>query len=68
MSIPVPGREVDRMLAEGNHIMYSVLRKGTVVPAGMEDHGGSNHVCTWRIAYQIEGIREWLFRQTRPAA
>jgi predicted peptidase len=56
---------VERMLAEGNHIMYTVLRKGTVAAAGMEDDGGSNHVCTWRIAYQIEGIRDWLLRQTR---
>lgn len=59
---------VDQMLAQGSHIMYTVLRKGTVVWPGMPEDGGSNHVCTWRIAYQIEGIRDWLFRQRRPAA
>jgi predicted peptidase len=56
---------VGSMLAEGNHIMYTVLRKGTVVPPDMRDDGGSNHVCTWRIAYQIEGIRDWLFSQVK---
>ena len=27
------------MLAEGNHVMYTVLSKGTVVPAGLEEDG-----------------------------
>jgi predicted peptidase len=53
------------MIAEGNNIKYSVLKKGTVVPAGMNDDGGSNHVCTWRIAYNIEGVRDWLFMQKK---
>ena len=54
---------VQKMEAEGNSIKYAVLRKGTVVPPGQEDSGGSNHINTWRIAYQIEGIRDWLFKQ-----
>jgi hypothetical protein len=27
------------------------------VPAGRKGDGGSNHVCTWRIAHAIEGVR-----------
>jgi len=57
--------EVDKMVAEGNNVNYSVLKKGTVVPVGMRDDGGSNHICTWRIAYTIEGVRDWLFTQKR---
>ena len=57
--------EVDKMVAEGNNVKYSVLKKGTVVPEGMRDDGGSNHICTWRIAYTIEGVRDWLFTQKR---
>jgi predicted peptidase len=57
--------EVSKMVAEGTNIKYTVLKKGTVVPAGMEDNGGSNHVCTWRIAYNIEGVRNWLFAQKK---
>jgi len=57
--------EVDNMVAEGNNVKYTVLRKGTVVPEGMRDDGGSNHICTWRIAYTIEGVRDWLFTQKR---
>jgi predicted peptidase len=44
-------------------INYTVLAKGSVVPPGQPDNGGSNHINTWRIAYTIEGIRSWLFRQ-----
>lgn len=56
---------VGKMIAEGSAIHYASLKKGTVVPAGMNDNGGSNHVCTWRIAYNIEGIRDWLFKQEK---
>jgi predicted peptidase len=39
------------------------LQKGTVVPAGQTDDGGNNHINSWRIAYAIDGIRDWIFRQ-----
>jgi predicted peptidase len=54
---------VRAMIAEGNPIKYTVLAKGTVVPEGLPDDGGNNHVHTWPIAYAIEGLRDWLFTQ-----
>jgi len=42
-----------------------VIKKGTVGPAGMTNNGGSNYVCTWRIAHIIEGVRDWLFAQKK---
>jgi predicted peptidase len=54
---------VNKMESEGNSINYVALKKGTVVPAGQTDDGGSNHINTWRIAYTIEGIRDWIFKQ-----
>jgi predicted peptidase len=56
---------VSTMIAQGNNIHYTVLKKGTVVPAGMTDDGGSNHICIWWIAYNIEGVRDWLFMQAK---
>ncbi|TFU43794.1 hypothetical protein E4T99_03940 [Neisseria sp. WF04] len=47
-------------------INYTVLQKGTVVPAGQTDSSAANHTHTWRIAYTIEGIRDWLFEQRKP--
>jgi predicted peptidase len=54
--------------AQNAPINYVALAKGTVVPPGQPDDGGSNHINTWRIAYAIEGIRAWLFHQTREGA
>ncbi len=57
--------DVNNMLAEDSNVNYTVLRKGTVVPEGMQDNSINNHLCTWRIAYNIEGIRDWLFQQRK---
>jgi predicted peptidase len=57
--------DVKKMQAEGNSINYAALLKGTVVPAGQTDDGGSNHINTWRIAYTIDGIRDWIFEQRK---
>ncbi len=51
--------------AEKSPINYVTFRKGTVIPAGQSAAGASGHRNTWRIAYTIEPIREWLFRQKK---
>ncbi len=53
------------MLSKGTKINYTALLRGSVVSPGMRDDGGSNHICTWRIAYTIEVIRNWLFQQQK---
>ncbi|MDG5487754.1 prolyl oligopeptidase family serine peptidase [Sphingomonas sp. BGYR3] len=53
------------LIAKGAPINYVALTKGTVVRAGQPDNGGSNHTNTWRIAYSIDAIREWLMHQHR---
>ncbi|TCL02056.1 peptidase [Sodalis ligni] len=55
----------EKVDAEGCFINYVTLRKGTVIPAGQSSAGAGGHRNTWRIAYTIEPIREWLFRQRR---
>jgi predicted peptidase len=57
--------DVSAMIAEGNNIKYTVLARGTVVPEGLPDDGGNNHIYTWRIAYAIEDLRDWLFAQVK---
>ena len=52
-----------RLAAEGSPINYVVLRKGTVVPPPQQDNAPANHTNTWRIAYAIPGIRDWIFEQ-----
>lgn len=61
------GTLVAAQTAAAAPVNYSVLKLGTVVPEGQEDNPGSNHVNTWRIAYTIPGIRDWILRQSRGA-
>jgi predicted peptidase len=42
----------ETMTAEGSNVNYTVLT-------------GGSHRYTWTIAYGIEGIRDWLFKQAR---
>jgi predicted peptidase len=57
--------DVMKMIAEGNNIKYAVLKLGTVIPEDQEQDPGKNHMYTWRIAYTIEGLRDWLFTQVK---
>lgn len=54
---------VKKLESEGSPINYVALQKGTVVPPGQTDNGGGDHINTWRIAYTIAGIRDWIFQQ-----
>ena len=56
---------VSDMIAEGNHIKYTVFENGTVVPKGIPDSQLNNHIYTWQVAYEIEGLRDWLFSQVK---
>jgi predicted peptidase len=54
-----------QMRAKKTPVNFVALKKGTVVWPGLEENSVDNHVCTWRAAYTIEGIRDWLFEQKR---
>lgn len=47
------------------NIKFTVLQANTMIPAGMIQNSGSNHRCTWQLAYQLENLRAWLFRQRK---
>ncbi len=53
----------EKIDAEGNPINYVTFAPGTVIPEGETTAGASGHRNTWRVAYTIEPIREWIFRQ-----
>jgi predicted peptidase len=53
------------MAKEASNIKYTVLKKGTVVPPGVADDAANNHAYTWRIGYSIQGLRDWLFSQSK---
>lgn len=47
------------------NVHYTVFEGFTVVAAGFPDHPGTNHVHTWRVAYTIDGLKEWLFSNSK---
>jgi predicted peptidase len=53
----------DQIDAEASPINYVTFAPGTVIPEGETTAGASGHRNTWRVAYTIEPIREWIFRQ-----
>ncbi len=55
--------DVKKMNDEGANIRYSVFSKGTVFPEGQE--GGMEHMQTWKVAYYVEGVRDWIFSQSK---
>lgn len=55
----------DTIDREGSPINYVTFEKGTVIPPGQTTAGASGHRNTWRIAYTIEPVREWVFCQHR---
>jgi predicted peptidase len=54
---------VQKTIDEGANIQYTVFDKGTVWPEGQT--GGMEHMQTWKVAYYIEGVRDWLFAQKK---
>lgn len=59
-------KAVKEMEKENANVNYSTLEKGTVIPKDVvETSKGGEHIYTWTIAYNIEGIRDWLFSQNK---
>lgn len=55
----------DQIVAEPAQIYYTVFAPGTVFTPGEFEGGAAGHMATWRYAYGIEPIREWLFEHVK---
>lgn len=53
--------DVRHLKAQKAPVNYASFQAGTVVPAGSNVSG---HLATWRIAYTIPGIRDWIMSQS----
>jgi len=56
---------VQNMISKDSNIKYTVFENGSVVPEGLPNNHLNNHIYTWEVAYTIEGLRDWLFTQTK---
>jgi len=57
--------DVKAMAAKGTTVNYSTFKKGSTLAGGLANAHGVEHNSTWPIAYTIEGVREWIFRQRK---
>lgn len=60
--------EVNALLAKEGNVHYMAVRSKTLPDQVREPnstHKGQAHVGTWKISYNIEAIREWLFAQSK---
>ena len=61
--MPSMNRIVKELSQDGYHIHYTCFEGNTVIPEGVEPNGGTHHVNSWRVTYDIEALRDWLFAQ-----
>ncbi|MCC8105507.1 MAG: hypothetical protein LIO99_05795 [Clostridiales bacterium] len=52
------------LIATGANIIYTPYKIETVAN-GWSSRGGEHHMNTWKTAYDIEAIREWLFSKEK---
>ncbi|MCD8241187.1 MAG: hypothetical protein LUD73_01960 [Lachnospiraceae bacterium] len=52
------------LIATGANVIYTPYRIETVAN-GWSSRGGEHHMNTWKTAYDIEAIREWMFAQEK---
>lgn len=50
-------------IKENVHLRMTVFTDHSVVPEGMEDNGGTNHINTWPCVYRFDMLRKWLLAQ-----
>ncbi len=56
-------KKVSDMEKKNTHVKYTKLNH--VVPSGVGSSAVTEHLNTWRVAYSISGIRDWLFSQKK---
>ena len=66
----VPTAELNRkaqaLLAQGGNIHFAAFAGGTLpMEKSQPQHKGAAHLGTWRVAYAIDTIRDWLLAQRR---
>jgi len=56
---------VSKALEDDVNIRYTVFEGSSVVPEGEDANPASNHLNTWPVAYEIDGVKRWLFSCTK---
>ncbi len=65
--LPIEEQEelAEGQAAEGTTINWTILDKGTVMRDDVQSSDATEHMNTWRVAYDLTAVREWLFEQEK---
>ena len=68
-SADLPDEEQEQLAAEqadaGTIINWTIYDAGTVMEDDVSASAPTEHMNTWRVAYDLDTVREWLFEQSR---
>ncbi len=56
--------EINKLISQGFAINFVQFEAGTVTPENSQGHGGE-HMYSFDYAYQLKGVRDWLFNQVK---
>lgn len=59
---PFVNVQAQKLADEGKHLVCTIYTGDSVILPGMPQFPGVHHISTWIHAYNVETIREWLFR------
>ena len=54
-----------KVIAQKSNIKYTTLEKGTNPYLPKDANPGLEHSGTWKVAYNIPGIKDWMFLQSK---
>ena len=54
-----------KVIAQKSNIKYTTLEKGTKPYLPKDANPGLEHSGTWKVAYSIPGIKDWMFLQSK---
>lgn len=61
-------QELQQLLQKQGNVYYAIIASGTL-PDQRKDPNSTNkgqaHVGTWKVAYDIDAAKEWLFKQQK---
>ena len=54
-----------KVMGQKSNIKYTTLEKGTNPYLAKNANPGSEHAGTWKVAYNIPGVKDWMFSQSK---
>lgn len=56
---------VENIIAQNANVQFTWYEGESVLPPGFQAFPGCFHLLTWSYAYEVEGIRKWMFSKHR---